>query len=151
MKRIQGDLLQYAGDGHFDVIVHGCNCFCTMGAGIAKSIQVQFPAAYVADLQTTAGDRTKLGTCTSATIAQEAGKLVVVNAYTQYDYRGRGRKVDYGAVRSCMAWIKANYTGLRIGLPKIGAGLAGGSWDTIAQIIDEELAGENVTLVEYVG
>ena len=150
MQRIQGDLLQYAEDGHFDVIVHGCNCFCTMGAGIARSIKAQFPAAYAADLQTTAGDCTKLGTCTVAAIALEHGDLRVVNAYTQYHYRGKGRKVDYDAVRSRMAWIQANYPGLRIGLPKIGAGLAGGDWETIAHIIDEELAGEHVTLVEYI-
>ncbi|HRW06155.1 MAG TPA: hypothetical protein P5121_13715, partial [Caldilineaceae bacterium] len=84
MQRIQGDLLQYAEDGHFDVIVHGCYCFCTMGAGIAKSIKAQFPAAYAADLQTTAGDCTNLGTYTVATIALEHGDLRVVNAYTQY-------------------------------------------------------------------
>ena len=39
MKIIQGDLLQLAKQGDFDVIIQGCNCFCTMGAGIAKSIK----------------------------------------------------------------------------------------------------------------
>ncbi len=48
-----------------------------------------------------------------------------------------------------MEWIKKQYPGRRIGLPKIGAGLAGGDWPTIAAIIEEELAGEEVTLVEY--
>ncbi len=48
-----------------------------------------------------------------------------------------------------MGWIKKHYPGRRIGLPKIGAGLAGGDWPTIAAIIEEELAGEDVTLVEY--
>lgn len=33
MKYIIGDLLKLADDGQFDVIVHGCNCFNTMGAG----------------------------------------------------------------------------------------------------------------------
>ena len=39
MKIIKGDLIKLALQGEFDVIVHGCNCFCTMGAGIAKSIK----------------------------------------------------------------------------------------------------------------
>lgn len=56
--------------------------------------------------------------------------------------------MDYDAVRSCMRWIKERYSGLRIGLPKIGAGLAGGDWDRISRIVDEELDGEDVTLVE---
>jgi O-acetyl-ADP-ribose deacetylase (regulator of RNase III) len=47
-----------------------------------------------------------------------------------------------------MRWIKERYSGLRIGLPKIVAGLAGGDWDRISRIVDEELDGEDVTLVE---
>ena len=35
MKVTQGDLLQLALAGQFDVIVHGCNCQCQMGKGIA--------------------------------------------------------------------------------------------------------------------
>jgi len=30
------------------IIVHGCNCFCTMGAGIAKTIKELYPSAYLA-------------------------------------------------------------------------------------------------------
>ncbi|MGJ4995019.1 hypothetical protein ACQR0Z_11425 [Bradyrhizobium sp. HKCCYLS3077] len=52
MKIIKGDLIKLALDGHIDVIVHGCNCQCTMGAGIAKSIKDIFPEAYAADLST---------------------------------------------------------------------------------------------------
>jgi O-acetyl-ADP-ribose deacetylase (regulator of RNase III) len=149
MRRIQGDLLQYAPEGTFDVIVHGCNCFCTMGAGIAKSIKTQFPEAYRADMQTSKGDKTQLGTCSSAAIEGINGKLIVVNAYTQYDYRGKGVKVDYDALRKCMKWVKVHFSGHKIGLPQIGAGLAGGDWARISQIIEKELDGEDVTLVEY--
>jgi O-acetyl-ADP-ribose deacetylase (regulator of RNase III) len=52
MKVVTGDLLKLALEGHFDVIVHGCNCQCAMGAGIALSIKNQFPEAYEADLRT---------------------------------------------------------------------------------------------------
>ena len=149
MKVVSGDLIQLAEDGEFDFIVHGCNCFCTMGAGIAKGIKAAFPAAYAADLVTRRGDRAKLGTCSVAEVERYVGPLIVVNAYTQFDYRGSGPKVDYDAVRSCFRWIKQQHSGKRIGLPKIGAGLAGGDWERIARIIEEELAGEDVTLVEF--
>jgi O-acetyl-ADP-ribose deacetylase (regulator of RNase III) len=43
MKTIQGDLIRLAREGGFDLIVHGCNCFGTMGAGIAKGIKAAFP------------------------------------------------------------------------------------------------------------
>ena len=149
MKTISGNLIQLAKDGQFDLIAHGCNCFCTMGAGIAKAVKDVFPVAFQADEATKRGDRAKLGTCSSAEIALRTSSLIVVNAYTQFDWRGRGTKVDYAAVRSCMEWIKKQYPGKRIGLPRIGAGLAGGDWPTIAAIIQQELVGEDVTLVEY--
>jgi len=149
MKRMEGDLLKLAQDHHFDVIVHGCNCFCTMGAGIAKGVKHIFPEAYEADLNTEKGAESKLGTCSYAHIQRDGFELVVINAYTQFDYRGRGIKADYSAIRSCMRWIKANFQDKRIGLPKIGAGLAGGDWDTIESIIKEELNGADVTIVEF--
>jgi len=149
MKVTKGDLIKKAKEGEFDLIVHGCNCFCTMGAGIAKGIKSEFPEAFDADQETTEGSKEKLGTCSYAKIKREGINLIVVNAYTQFNYHGPGIKIDYDAVRSCMKWIKENFEGKRIGLPKIGAGLAGGDWEIISQIIEKELAGEDVTLVEY--
>lgn len=61
MKIVKGDLLQLAADGHFDVIVQGCNCQCRMRRGIALSISERFPAARDADLRTEPGSRAKLG------------------------------------------------------------------------------------------
>ncbi len=149
MKILEGDLLQLAATGEFDVIVHGCNCFCTMGAGIAKGIKTLFPEAYQADLATKAGDREKLGTITWVKIVRDDTEFIVVNAYTQYHYAGPGRLCDYDAIRSCFAKIKTLFPGCRIGLPKIGAGLAGGDWQTISNIIQTELQEEDTTLVLY--
>ena len=33
MNYIKGDLIKLFKDKHFDVLIHGCNCFCTMGKG----------------------------------------------------------------------------------------------------------------------
>ncbi|MEM9139641.1 MAG: phosphatase [Pseudomonadota bacterium] len=149
MRTITGDLVALAKDGAFDLIAHGCNCMCTMGAGIALPIRKTWPDVFDADLRTQSGDRAKLGTCTQAIVA--SGKLTVVNAYTQFDYRGDGVKVDYDAVARCMAWIKDNHSGKRSGLPKIGAGLAGGDWSRIEAIVTEELTNEDVTVVAFAG
>ena len=56
---------------------------------------------------------------------------------------------DYDAIRAVLRHIKDNFSGKKIGYPKIGAGLAGGDWDVIAKIIDQELDGEDHTLVEF--
>ena len=47
-----------------------------------------------------------------------------------------------------MKKLKRDFSGKRIGYPRIGAGLAGGDWSTIYQIIDDELQGEDQTLVD---
>lgn len=150
MKIIKGDLIKLALDGKFDVIVHGCNCFCVMGLGIAKTMKETFPEAYQADLSTRKGDKSKLGSYTSATVKCQNNPITIVNAYTQFNYRGRGVRVDYEAMRSVFAAIQKDFSGLRIGYPLIGAGLAGGDWAVIAEIIEDELEGEDHTLVEYV-
>jgi O-acetyl-ADP-ribose deacetylase (regulator of RNase III) len=151
MKTIQGDLIQLALNGDFDVIVHGCNCHCSMGAGIARAIKATFPEAYDADARTLAGDRTKLGTISYVTVSRNNCEITVVNGYTQYNFKGAGVLVDYDALRSVMAAVALLFSGKRIGYPKIGAGLAGGDWSVIAPIIDEELHAEDHTLVELPG
>lgn len=150
MKIIPGDLLQLALDGEFDVIIHGCNCQCAMGKGIAKSIKETFPEAYEADRRTAKGDRGKLGMISFATVQRNGREITVVNGYTQYHWRGPEGRADYEAIRGVMRAVKTGFPGLRIGYPKIGAGLAGGDWKIISEIIEEELAGEDHTLVEYV-
>lgn len=149
MKVVHGDLLKLALQGDFDVIVHGCNCQCAMGAGIAKGVKALFPEAYQADRATVKGDRGKLGSYTQATVEREGVKVTVINAYTQFHYSGRKPLVDYDAVRSAFASLKKEFSGRRIGYPRIGAGLAGGDWDRLAAIIGQELQGEDHTLVEY--
>ncbi len=49
-----------------------------------------------------------------------------------------------------MRALKHNFPGKRIGYPEIGAGLARDDWKIISRIINEELAGEDHTLVENI-
>jgi len=148
MRIITGNLLKLAKEGHFDVIVHGCNCFCTMGAGIAKQIKEQFPRAYTADLATRRGDILKLGSFTRAESDSDS-PFTIVNAYTQYNYGVDSQKADYEAITLVMRKINHIFSGQRIGLPKIGAGLAGGDWNIIQKIIETELKDCDITIVEY--
>lgn len=145
MKYIEGDLIKLAKKGKFDIIVHGCNCFNTMGAGIAKMIKNEFPGAWKVDQKTQKGDRFKLGNYTSYVTPE---KLRIINAYTQY-YFGGPSPVDYGAIRECFKKINYRYKGKKVGIPKIGAGLAGGNWKKIEKIIDEETKNLKIVCVIY--
>ncbi|MDQ1270222.1 MAG: hypothetical protein QG618_1532 [Thermodesulfobacteriota bacterium] len=148
MECVKGNLIHLAKEGVFDVIIHGCNCFCTMGAGIARQIRTHFPQAWEADLATASGDRSKLGSYSKACVNTPSGRLYVINAYTQYHYSGDGVLVDYDAIKKVFSALKKQFSGNRMAYPKIGAGLAKGDWNMISNIIDSALDGETHTLVE---
>lgn len=149
IKYVDGDLVKMAQNGAFDVIAHGANCFCVMGSGLAPQIKKAFPEAYKVDCETIKGDKNKLGTI-SYTLETYP---TVVNIYSQYGTKGRleGKiDLDYDALRKGLKALKEKFSGKTIGLPMIGAGLAGGSWDIIEKIIEEEMIGEYVTIVKWV-
>jgi len=143
MDIIVGDLIKLALDKQFDVIVHGANCFHKMGAGIAGQISTQFPPAYQADLETKKGDPAKLGTLSHA--ALDPHQLIVINAYTQFQPGKCPVEVLYPSIRCCFKQlVKFGHPGIssipvRIGIPQIGCGIAGGDWDIVQRIIDEEM------------
>lgn len=165
MNTIKGNLVTLAKEGRFDVIVHGCNCFNTMGSGIAPQIANAFAGPNgprEVDNTTVPGSHGKLGSCTVASyVRDDYTQLFIINAYTQYGTASKPGEivVNYDAVRSCFANIadmaredNFNFTApCRIAYPAIGAGLAGGDWDIISKIIDEELEGLDHILVEYDG
>lgn len=102
MKIIKGDLIKLALEGNFDVIIHGCNCFHTMGAGIARQIRLKWPGVFEADLQTKKGPE-KLGTYSKHMVSLPSGtSMVVVNAYTQGRFFGADILVDYAAVETVL-------------------------------------------------
>ena len=138
MLKLSGDLLEFAESGHFDAIIHGANCFCVMGAGIARQIRDRYPTAYLADCQTVRGDQSKLGTYSYAFIEQF--NFVVINAYNQYStntWTNFQDLFDYTAFERALASIADNFKGYRFGLPLIGAGLAGGDPARIIAIIEQ--------------
>lgn len=156
-----GNLVELSRQGHFDVLVHGCNCFNTMGAGIAREIARVFPQAFQADMTTVKADRNKLGTYSVARVERQTGKpLWVVNAYTQYHYgkpgKGQAALLDYVALSRVFAAIARDFPGMHIAYPRVGAGLAGGDWGVIQPIIEARMrqatpGGVRHTLVELPG
>ena len=135
----------------FDIIIHGCNCFNVMGSGIAAQIKQQFPDAEMADNETLRGDAGKLGTYTIGM----SGRLVILNAYTQYSTSKNGEDVfEYLAFERVLSKIAHRFGAWRIGLPMIGMGLAGGDSTRILPTIEAfaekvEKQGGSVTLVEF--
>lgn len=150
MERLTGDLIELAEDNHFDVIVHGCNCMHTWGAGFAEQLKMIYPEAYIADLMTRKADINKLGTYTFTTANNRHAPFFVVNAYTQFRYgrdKDKNPPVDYEAIERVFKAIAWHWKDARIAYPSIGAGLAGGDWGIIEPIIDEALRSHEHYLV----
>src|SRR5438128_1693162 len=126
---IEGDLVALAKQGLFDVIAHGCNCFCTQKKGIALAMSVAFKTnIYPLESSSSRGDINKLGQIDYMYVKPSTGlplpsyheklgiTLAVVNAYTQYDYKGM-RPLDYEALALCMRKVNHIFKGRHIGLP----------------------------------
>jgi len=139
LKIIKGNLL----DATEDLIIHGCNCFCNMNAGVAKALKEMWPDVYQADLNTKKGATNKLGSYSFSPVSLNQA---VINAYTQYRY-GRGKvHLDYSALKKVLDTINKEWPTSSIALPKIGCGLAGGDWKKVQPIIEKSLHSNEVTV-----
>jgi O-acetyl-ADP-ribose deacetylase (regulator of RNase III) len=150
----QGNLIEAFKKEEIDIIVHGCNCYTTMGAGIAKQIKNCFPQAYQADLDfdkkfeyPNPKDKSiKLGKFSCAKIDRFVhidgvsynNEGWIVNAYTQDTHWDKTRMLSYEAIRQCFQTLNESISPiLRVGIPFIGCGLARGDWRIVEGILNE--------------
>jgi len=150
LKHTKGNLLDLAEAGEFDIVVQGCNCFCTMGGGIAREIRERYPMCAEIDRLTESGEYMKLGNWTEF----DQGTFLILNAYTQYNMSQGTDVFEYTAFQLILEKLVHVYGTQRIGLPYIGMGLAGGNKDIIIPMIREfaeivTTKGGTVTLVEF--
>ncbi len=155
VKTVKGNLLKMFIQDEFHAIAHGCNCFHTMGAGIAGQISRMFAEALEADKQQTKyGDIHKLGRYSIA--MTEYG--CIINAYTQFQpgreasqrlYRYVGE--SFSRLSEDLKLVMPIKEDVIIGIPKIGAGIAGGDWLVLKGIIDGVSDGLSIIVVDYDG
>lgn len=139
----KGNLLDHDGP-----IAHGVNCQGKMNSGVAKAIREKYPQHYrdyMHEVSTGGVPPLLLGNvfCTDQKVWGLFTQLV-------YGYNGV-RYVNYWAVANCFRklnrhLIKPLYPPI-LGIPKIGAGLGGGDWNIIEQIIND--ATPNLDIIVY--
>lgn len=152
LSYIKGDIIDLADTGNYDLIAHGCNCFCTMGKGVALAIAKAYPDAARVDRDTAYGDRNKLGTYTYA--VDDCHRLFIFNLYSQYRYGFATKRLkffDYNAFEACLIRVKEfiineHSQNFRILIPLIGSGYAGGSWKQTAPLIEKHWGDFDVTV-----
>lgn len=157
---LKGNLITRAQEGEFDVIGHGCNCFCTMGSGIApqmhKAFQCNNPEIFPLENVKYKGDIRKLGQIEARTRPrkfwdEQSGELIVVNMYTQFHYyhpSKYGHPLDDDAIRLCFRKMGHLYPNKVVAFPgMIGCGLAGGESKEILEMIEDEMPRCDVRIV----
>ena len=153
IRFIEDDLVSPKSE-KIDIIVHQCNCFGKMGAGIAKQIALKYPE--VAQLESNFCKTPKYAFGKNC-IANTNDKRVVINMHSQFRYGTEKRQTNYQAFERCLHLLSTYYLPHQsptavVGLPyNIGCGLAGGDWNTILPIIERfaDKIKQPVVIVKY--
>lgn len=139
---IKGDLIQLFKAGHFEVLVHGCNCYNIMGAGFAKQIKDNFEEAYIADRDFLIPKGIhRLGDYSYCNVNDK----FIVNSYTQLS---TGKNFDPIAFKLSMQKIEYEFVNCSIAVPGlIGCGIGGGNPQEVLSILDEVFSNNKLTIV----
>jgi len=136
-----GNALTALETGEIEVLAHGVNCSNGFGSGIAGQIAKKHPS-----VKTAFHNRHfKLG---DTQTVQVGDNKFIVNCATQQYYGGdpssqpNGMYCSYEAIESSLNKVRLLFKDNKIGIPYIGAGLAGGEWKYIAALISRVFEGE---------
>ena len=164
IKFVKGDLL----DATEDVIMHQVNCQGVMNSGVAKQIREKWPEVFeqyqsfccACGMQNCDPlGRVQIAEINSPNIASKRQFVANIFAQRFYGYNGkrftdddafRSAVRDLGLILRCAKETQAfMHSSPSVAAPyKIGCGLGGGDWDTILEIIEEELGDFNVVIYQ---
>lgn len=152
IKYIVGDATKPVGDG-LKIIPHICNSVGAWGSGFVIAISkmwVEPEKEYRAWYKS--GDKFALG---STQFVKVEDDIVIANMIGQhgigFDRVTMEPPIRYDSLRSCLIAVRklAIKHKASIHAPKFGAGLAGGDWNIIEQIIIEELCSYDIDVTIY--
>lgn len=149
-----GDIFSPNRTGHEIIVCHQVNCRGVMGAGLAKQIRDRFPIAYTMyqrECRSVSQSADLLGKVLFIPVQYHGFDFTIANIFSQDGY-GRDRcYTDYEALREAFRPIRTMAEPLparaltTVRIPyKMGCGLAGGSWEIVEKIIDEELVDKGI-------
>ena len=122
------------------VIIHGCNSHGVMGSGVALAVKNKYPGAYELYREQCIESKDDPYLLGSVIVYDVNDNLLVANMITQKDFGTHKRQVNYGAIARGFDDLEVcaahHALALDFHFPKIGAGLGGGDWEVIAEIIE---------------
>ncbi|MEE1664962.1 Appr-1-p processing protein [Streptomyces sp. NPDC002387] len=150
---VRGDATVPSGEGA-KVVAHVCNDVGGWGRGFVRAVSERWPepeAAYRAWYRARETNDFGLG---AVQVVRVETDVWVANLIGQRGIRRRGRgtvPVRYEAIGTALAALapRALDLGARVHMPRIGCGLAGGTWSRVEPLISERLLRRGVHVTVY--
>ncbi len=146
-----GDATAPEGPGN-KIICHICNDLGLWGAGfvLALSNKWSAPEEKYREAWTDNSIGLELGEIQPVQVEAD---ILVMNMVAQHrvGYTQGIPPIRYEALRKCLQSLAtfAQKHEASVHMPRIGCGLAGGNWDVIRSIIEEELIAKNISVTVY--
>jgi O-acetyl-ADP-ribose deacetylase (regulator of RNase III) len=152
IRYLKGDATQPQASGS-RIITHICNDRGGWGKGFVLAISRRWAepeAAYRAWYEDRSGNDFGLGEVQLIPVEPDTW---VANMVAQHGMTAsaEGPPIRYEAVRACLAKVAemATERDASVHMPRIGCGLAGGTWERIEPIIAEELSAKGIEVTVY--
>lgn len=139
-------------------IAHVCNDVGAWGAGFTRAVEKRWPGTgdrWRRNLASWKASREALGLVFFDPSPLEKDNIIVVNMVAQHGVGRSQIRLNYPALRSCLTELAEAARGgehgpsIPVHMPRIGCGLAGGSWDEVEPIIRDTLVAAGVEVVVY--
>ncbi len=146
-----GDATQPRGGGYRMILQVVNDRTSTWGAGFARAVARKWPDAQ-ADFQKwwmQSGQNRELGKVHAFEVQKG---LAVVSMVAQHGYGpSKDARIRYEALTTCLSEVGslALERQATVHTPRIGTGLAGGKWDVVEELIDNEVCGRGISVIVY--
>ncbi len=135
------------------IIVHVCNDVGGWGRGFVVAISKRWPAPERRYRAWHRGEEKQPFALGEVQFVEVAEDIRVANLIGQRNLRTVNGvpPVRYEAIRQGLKRValEARRLGASVHMPRIGCGLAGGQWDVVSQIVEEELVNAGVPVTVY--
>lgn len=150
---ITGDATNPIGSGN-RIITHCCNDQGFWNAGFVKALSRRWPQPERAYRRWAKGQEALPFALGAVQFVRIAAGLCVANIIGQANIRNRNSyppPIRYDAIRTGLKRVRQLAVNHKasIHMPRMGAGLAGGDWALIAQIIEDELCSYDIQVTVY--
>lgn len=149
---LKGDATNPQGQGN-KVVAHICNDVGGWGKGFVMALSARWKAPeqdYREWYRKRAENDFTLGAVQYVQVAADIWIANMVGQRGMYSRRD-GPPIRYDAVETCLKAVADKATEIRasVHMPRIGCGLAGGTWDCIEPIILRTLCAANISVTVY--